>query len=461
MLRPEEIESLSRTVTNKDEAEQVLSNFLPLVRGFPVKEFRSSHQMEHLPSKYILPDDWSEFSPVCSTGNGNCLFNSVSIVLKGDETLAPLLRLLATAELVAHAQFYATYPQFPEMVGDDTYTTQNLMPVLLSEDAAVDIYQGQLNDLPAAITYIARITSKPKVYAGCFHFMALATVVDQPISSVYPSMKSSIRVRNAVHRVFYPRGRHGDGSCDEAVRINVMWSTSSRNQDIIWKPNHFVPLLKKPVSRSSMDSPPLMPSFADIVKCGNPNREKVKPPLDPIQLPQSPSGSCSHKVPPMESPITVNKTSLSSTRSPPKQPPSKRRKHFEAFPEKHLLETGSHKLPPMKSPITVNKACLSQTSSPPKQPPSKKGKYFGASPGKCDKKCNNSKTLFLSEGNVDRRNTYSSGLGAQFDNGRPNLSAFGSSTLSPLELITPVDSHGATNRSLKNHSLKGIAKEIQ
>ena len=82
MLRPEEIESLSRTVTNKDEAEQVLSNFLPLVRGFPVKEFRSSRQMEHLPSKYILPDDWSEFSPVCSTGNGNCLFNSVSIVMR-------------------------------------------------------------------------------------------------------------------------------------------------------------------------------------------------------------------------------------------------------------------------------------------------------------------------------------------------------------------------------------------
>ena len=45
------------------------------------------------------------------TGNGNCLFNAASINLIGNEDLSVALRLLTTAELFIHADFYANHPR--------------------------------------------------------------------------------------------------------------------------------------------------------------------------------------------------------------------------------------------------------------------------------------------------------------------------------------------------------------
>ena len=79
-------------------------------------------------ARSLLPDDFQQFVPLWSTGDGNCLFNSTSITLHGDEKLAGLLRLLVTCELLTHSEFYANHPQLKEMTGTEAaYALNNLI----------------------------------------------------------------------------------------------------------------------------------------------------------------------------------------------------------------------------------------------------------------------------------------------------------------------------------------------
>ena len=49
------------------------------------------------------------FCAIKAMANGDCLFNSSSILLHGNESLAILLRLLVTGELYFNAQFYCDH----------------------------------------------------------------------------------------------------------------------------------------------------------------------------------------------------------------------------------------------------------------------------------------------------------------------------------------------------------------
>ncbi|KAJ7391232.1 hypothetical protein OS493_019363 [Desmophyllum pertusum] len=66
----------------------------------------------------LKPDDIpADLVPTKVTGDGNCLFNSASINLVGNEDLSVILRLLTAAELYLHANFYANHPRYnqPDM----------------------------------------------------------------------------------------------------------------------------------------------------------------------------------------------------------------------------------------------------------------------------------------------------------------------------------------------------------
>ena len=43
--------------------------------------------------------------------DGNCLFNSGSVLMTGDEDLSAELRLLTAAELFLHVDYYAYHPR--------------------------------------------------------------------------------------------------------------------------------------------------------------------------------------------------------------------------------------------------------------------------------------------------------------------------------------------------------------
>jgi len=46
------------------------------------------------------------------SGDGNCLYNAVSVAVNGDESLSATLRALTSAELYLNASFDASHPHF-------------------------------------------------------------------------------------------------------------------------------------------------------------------------------------------------------------------------------------------------------------------------------------------------------------------------------------------------------------
>ena len=68
-----------------------------------------------------------------ATSNGNCLYNSASIILNGNEDLSLLLRLLTAVELYKNAPFYAAHPNLPEAASDCGLPEISLFIQCLSE----------------------------------------------------------------------------------------------------------------------------------------------------------------------------------------------------------------------------------------------------------------------------------------------------------------------------------------
>lgn len=134
MLDKQEIALLTKnSIASKAASKEILQNFQPFVANLDVQDAYSllAKRGEDTLARSMLPDDFQQFLPLRSMADGNCLFNSTSIVLQGDDKLAGLLQLLVTCELIAHSEFYANHPQLKEMTsGEGVYKLQNLIVVL-------------------------------------------------------------------------------------------------------------------------------------------------------------------------------------------------------------------------------------------------------------------------------------------------------------------------------------------
>lgn len=87
-------------------------------RGFVPEDLTPWHmwdqrfQRKDTFASILKPDDIpADLVPTKVTGDSNCLFNSASINLVGNEDLSVILRLLTAAELYLHADFYANHPR--------------------------------------------------------------------------------------------------------------------------------------------------------------------------------------------------------------------------------------------------------------------------------------------------------------------------------------------------------------
>ena len=80
-----------------------------------------------------------------TTGDGNCLFNSTSLFLCGDESLADRLRMLTACELYLHANDYViSKPKMKELLSRANAHDSIYVHLLLSNDA-FDKYEEQKN----------------------------------------------------------------------------------------------------------------------------------------------------------------------------------------------------------------------------------------------------------------------------------------------------------------------------
>lgn len=133
--------------------------------------------------------------PLSATGDGNCLFNSASIWLTGNESIAPTLRMLTAAELFAHSDFCSTHPQLPRCAQEADFSAGTLVTIFLSNKKAEEVFNGDKKKINSAIEMLALETAKPYEYASPFVILALASVLGRPIFSVYPDIPSTISIK--------------------------------------------------------------------------------------------------------------------------------------------------------------------------------------------------------------------------------------------------------------------------
>ena len=65
---------------------------------------------DYVAQRQVPSDAPSGLSPVCVTGDGNCLFHAMSVLLYGSEGGSHhlCLRLMTACELVLHSAYYAS-----------------------------------------------------------------------------------------------------------------------------------------------------------------------------------------------------------------------------------------------------------------------------------------------------------------------------------------------------------------
>ncbi|CAB4040910.1 Hypothetical predicted protein, partial [Paramuricea clavata] len=196
----------------------------------------------------LIPDDISQSSDTFiaykSTANGNCLFNSVSRLLVGNDSISCHLRLLTALELSMNTEFYAEHPRL-HVSYDSGFFKATMFTICLST-LGIGIWDISKNRTKA-IQAEARVASKTKEWAGVAsktkELMALASVIARPIFSVYPNVP--LVFRKLLHGTIQPRVAEHIQAQESTVYI--MWSRDG-NFDATsgrwYEPNHFIPLLK-------------------------------------------------------------------------------------------------------------------------------------------------------------------------------------------------------------------------
>ena len=176
-----------------------------------------------------------------ATSNGNCLYNSASIILNGNEDLSLILRLLTAVELYKNAPFYATHPNLPEAASDCGLPEISLFIQCLSE-SGLKVFEDTKNRIKA-VKGEAIAGCRDKKWSVMMHLMALSTVIGRPIFSFYPECNTN--TRPLCHKEILPRD-YGTKKRDISVnKAMILWSRDSNldNRPGSWyEPNHFVPI---------------------------------------------------------------------------------------------------------------------------------------------------------------------------------------------------------------------------
>ena len=150
--------------------------------------------------------------PLFVSGDGNCLFNAVSVSLCGSQRLAAELRVRTVIEMVMNADNYKHC--------SDAKTYLTLAPSY--KEACVDC-------------------GRNGAFSSVWTIVALSTVIGRPIHSVYPPCNGTEGSNGFIYRSLnatFPN----DGS-SKVQPIYIMWTSTVHHHKGLWSPNHFVPLI--------------------------------------------------------------------------------------------------------------------------------------------------------------------------------------------------------------------------
>ncbi|XP_065680971.1 uncharacterized protein LOC101239593 isoform X2 [Hydra vulgaris] len=160
----------------------------------------------------------SDFQPVRTSPNGNCLFNACSISLIGNESLSEYLRCLTSIELYTNVGFYLNHP----IIFSQTDVTKSRR---IDENTAFSIIISQKaynsfcknNKTLSVISESINIATNFS-YSSFLTLCALSSVVGIPIESYYPIEKDRKEIEKTVYEILF--------NCTVRPRVEHSLSTS-------------------------------------------------------------------------------------------------------------------------------------------------------------------------------------------------------------------------------------------
>lgn len=172
-----------------------------------------------------------------STADGNCLFNSCSIVLSGgSEELNNILRSAVSLELAINEDFYTNHPYLVEKYDENSDKSREfIFGITITHESA-----NSKHPIKAEADYIA----KNRKWGSLISMLGLSSVVNRKIISVYP--ETSDIYSRVLNGTILPR--IGSPTLETEDDIFIFWSRTSNNVSLEegkYKANHFVPLIKK------------------------------------------------------------------------------------------------------------------------------------------------------------------------------------------------------------------------
>ena len=145
-----------------------------------------------------------------STGDGDCLFNSVSTLLVGDESLATELRFKTCLEMFLNKENIQQHK--------DRASFSCLSPT----------YDTALKEC-----------ARPRQYSCVWTILALSNIINVPMEILYPCVNGT---QDLAFQKFNLKTSPEDPISDTAIKI--MWtSTMPPKPNKQWTPNHFVPVV--------------------------------------------------------------------------------------------------------------------------------------------------------------------------------------------------------------------------
>lgn len=212
---------------DKDMILAIQSKYLQLASVPTISDHRIDVDYSELAtdelSKLLLPCDipreHEEVLKVCKTlGNGNCLYNAVSLVLSGNNSLSTYLGILTACELYLNANRYINHDKVTETLLSPEFMTKDrrnaFAMVLPAGEISEDSFESQV--MKEALT-----TCEDKKWSGLIHIMALSSVLGVPIRSVYPD--TNIGIRSLFNGLVLPVGKESNSK----NTIDIMWTRDS------------------------------------------------------------------------------------------------------------------------------------------------------------------------------------------------------------------------------------------
>jgi len=160
-------------------------------------------------SCFLLPKNFKHLICGQATGNGDCLYNSISIILWGNENFATNLRLSTVIELMKNAKFYLDKDVFEN---DITYSTT----ALDSSELAKKKFDNEILEIyPKFYEYIAEVKriSCNGSWSPLLAVYGLANIIECKVISIYPEIASRF-IRDIYNCEISPRM-----SCNDTIYI--------------------------------------------------------------------------------------------------------------------------------------------------------------------------------------------------------------------------------------------------